>query len=164
MVLVQNWSFFQLFWGGQNKAEICFLRYWTKNCLYRVEEQEYLNSKNWRFWKGVSPWYWSKNGHFCLFFFLCRYGPGICLLRYSRTKNVFLDYKNKKFKKSKIWHFSKAINAWFWSKNGHFSNIIFRQYRPGECLLRHSRTKNRLTRLGQQEIQKVDKFTFFQRG
>ena len=97
-------------------------------------------------------------------FFLRWYGPGICLLRYSRTKNVFLDYKNKKFKKSKNWHFSKAINPWFWSKNGHFSNINFRQYRAGEFLLRHYRTKNRLTRLEQQEIQKVDKFTFFQGG
>ena len=61
---------FPTFLGGQNKAEKCFLRYWTKNCLSRVEEQEDLNSKNWRFWKGVSPWYWSKNGHFWDFFFL----------------------------------------------------------------------------------------------
>ena len=41
-------------------------------------------------------------------------------------KNVFLSYKNKKSKKSKIWHFSKGVvNPWFLSKNGHFSNFIF---------------------------------------
>ena len=40
-------------------------------------------------------------------------------------KNAFLDYKNKKFKKSKNWHFSKGVNPWFWSKNGHFSNFYF---------------------------------------
>ena len=40
-------------------------------------------------------------------------------------KNAFLDYKNKKFKKSKNWHFSKGVNPWFWSKNGHFSNFFF---------------------------------------
>ena len=50
-------------------------------------------------------------------------------------KNVFYDildretafwgYKNKKFKKSKNWHFSKGVNPWFWSKNGHFSNSFF---------------------------------------
>ena len=34
--------------------------------------------------------------------------------------NAFLRYKNKKFKKSKNWHFSKEVNPWFWSKNGHF--------------------------------------------
>ena len=40
-------------------------------------------------------------------------------------KNAFLSYKNKKFKKSKNWHFSKGVNPWFWSKNGHFSNFFF---------------------------------------
>ena len=39
-------------------------------------------------------------------------------------KNAFLGYKNKKFKKSKNWHFSKRVNPWFWSKNGHFSNLF----------------------------------------
>ena len=40
-------------------------------------------------------------------------------------KNAFLGYKNKKFKQSKNWHFSKGVNPWFWSKNGHFSNFFF---------------------------------------
>ena len=40
-------------------------------------------------------------------------------------KNVFLRYKNNNFKKSKNWHFSKGVNPWFWSKNGHFSNFFF---------------------------------------
>ena len=40
-------------------------------------------------------------------------------------KNAFLGYKNKKFKKSKNWHFSKGVNPWFWSKNGHFSTFSF---------------------------------------
>ena len=44
-------------------------------------------------------------------------------------KNAFLGYKNKKIKKSKNWHFSKEFNQWFWSKNGHFSNFFFTQYR-----------------------------------
>ena len=37
----------------------------------------------------------------------------------------FLAYKNKKFKKSKNGHFTKGVNPWFWSKNGHFSNFFF---------------------------------------
>ena len=40
-------------------------------------------------------------------------------------KYAFLNYKNKKFKKSKNEHFSKGVNPWFWSKNGHFSNFFF---------------------------------------
>ena len=40
-------------------------------------------------------------------------------------KNAFLGYKNKKFKKSKNWDFSKGVNPWFWPKNGHFGNLSF---------------------------------------
>ena len=40
-------------------------------------------------------------------------------------KNAFLGYKNKKFKTSKNWHFSKGVNPWFWSKNGHFFKLLF---------------------------------------
>ena len=40
-------------------------------------------------------------------------------------KNTFLGYRKTKFKKSKNSHFSKGVNPWFWSKNGHFSTIFF---------------------------------------
>ena len=40
-------------------------------------------------------------------------------------KNAFLGYKNKKFEKSKNWHFSKGVNPWFWFNYGHFSNFFF---------------------------------------
>ena len=40
-------------------------------------------------------------------------------------KNRFLGNKNKKFQKSKNWHFYKRVNPWFWSKYGRFSNIFF---------------------------------------
>ena len=63
-------------------------------------------------------------------------------------KIAFPGYKNKKFKKSKNWHFSKGVNPWFWSKNCHFSNFFFlRQYRPEKCVLWSSRTKKLLSRL-----------------
>ena len=40
-------------------------------------------------------------------------------------KNVFLGYKNKKFKNSKNCDFSKGVNPCFWSKNGHFFLTFF---------------------------------------
>ena len=40
-------------------------------------------------------------------------------------KKAFLGYKNTTLKKSKHWHFSKGVNPWFWSKNGHCSNCFF---------------------------------------
>ena len=43
---------------------------------------------------------------------------------FYNDKNAFLGYKNKKFKKSINWHFSKGVNLWFWSENGHFFNFF----------------------------------------
>ena len=64
-----------------------------------------------------------------------------------QRENAFLGHKNKKFKKSKNCHYSEGVDPWFLYKNGHLSNSFFlRQYRPGKCLLRYSRTKKRLSR------------------
>ena len=40
-------------------------------------------------------------------------------------KNAYLGYKNKKFKKSKNWNFSKGVTSWIWSKHGHFYPLFF---------------------------------------
>ena len=42
-------------------------------------------------------------------------------------KNAFLGDKNNKFKKSKNWDFSKAVNPWFWSKLAIILSFIFKQ-------------------------------------
>ena len=57
-------------------------------------------------------------------FFFMQDRPWKCLLRYSSTKKAFLGCKNKKFKNSKNWHFSKGVKPWFWYKNGHYSNFL----------------------------------------
>ena len=49
-----------------------------------------------------------------------------------KRKNTFVGYKNKNFKKSKNWHFSKRDNPWFLvQKWPFFQQFFFRQYRPG---------------------------------
>ena len=40
-------------------------------------------------------------------------------------KNACLGYKNKQFKKSKNYDFCERFSLWFWSKSGHFSNVLF---------------------------------------
>ena len=79
---------------------------------------------------------------FLQLFFLGNIGQENVFYDILEQKNAFQGYKKKKFKKSKNWHFCKGVNPWFWSKNGHFSNFFFRQYRPGKRLLRYSRAKN----------------------
>ena len=85
---------------------------------------KFKKSKSCHFFRGVNPWFWSKNGHFFIFFFVGNIGQENVFYDILDRKNVFLAGKNKKFKKSKNWHFSKWVNPWFWSKNGHFSNFF----------------------------------------
>ena len=57
-------------------------------------------------------------------FFLGNIGQENVSYDVLERKNAFLGYKNKKFKKSKNWHFSKGVNRWFCSKNGHFFKFL----------------------------------------
>ena len=127
------------------------------------KNKKFKKPKNWHFFKGVNQWRWSKNGHFAKNFFLSIIGQENVFYDILEPKNTFLGYKNKKFKKSKNWHFSKGVNPWFWPKNGHFSNFFFRQYRPGKSLLRYSRTKKHVSRL-QKHSSKSRKIDIFPKG
>ena len=69
--------------------------------------------------------FWSKNGHFSKFCFLGNIGQETVFYDILEQTNAFLGYKNKKFKKSINWDFSKGVNPWFWSKIGHFSFFFF---------------------------------------
>ena len=95
-----------------------------KNDFLASKNQKFKKSKHWHFSKGVNPWFWSKNGHFSNFLFLGNIGQENVFYDILERKNAFLGYKNKKFKKSKNWDFSKGVNPWFWSKNGHFFNFF----------------------------------------
>ena len=103
MVLVQKWPFFRLFFKGNIGQENAFDDILErKNAFLGYKNQKFKKSKNWHFSKGVNVFY-----------------------DILERKNDFLGYKSNKFKKSKSWQFSKGVNLWFWSKNGHFSNIFF---------------------------------------
>ena len=56
-------------------------------------------------------------------FFFSNIGRESVFYDILERKNAFLGYKDTKFKKLKNWHFSKRVDPWFWSKNGHFSNF-----------------------------------------
>ena len=149
MVLVQKWPFFPLFFLGDIEQENVFYNILERrNAFLRYKKKESKKSKNWHFSKGVNPWFLSKNSHFFNFFFLSNLGQENVFYDILERKNAFLSYKNKKFKKSKNWHFSKGVNPWFLSENGHFSNFFFlKHFRPRKCLLQYSRTKKRLSTL-----------------
>ena len=80
-------------------------------------------------------------------------------------KNAFLDYKNKKLKQSKNWHFSKGVNPWFWSKNGHFSNFVFSgNIGQANVLYDILEGKNAFLGYKNKKLKKAKNWHFFQRG
>ena len=125
MVLVKNWSFSMCFFKGNISQE---------NVFYDILERKkpFLGYKNKKFekWKNchiskeVSPWFWSKIGHFLNFLLKGNIGQENVFYDILQRKNVFLSYENKKFKKSKNCHFFKGVSLWFWSKIGHFSKFF----------------------------------------
>ena len=126
MVWVQKWQFFQLFFFRQYRRGKSPLRYSrAKNAFLGYKKKKFKKSKNWHFSKPVNPWFWSKNGHFPTCFFLGNIGQENVFYDILERKHAFLGYKNKKFKKSENWHFTRPLNPWFWSNNGNFSNFFF---------------------------------------
>ena len=137
-------TFFSLGNIGQENVFYDILK--QKNAFLGYRNKNFEKLKNWHFFKWDNPWILCKNVHFSNFSGSYNIGQENVFYDNLERKNAFLGYKNKKFKQSKNWHFSRGVNPWFCSKNCDFS-IFFWQYRPGNCLLRYSRTKKRLSML-----------------
>ena len=125
IVSVKNWPFFQLFFQAVQARLMSFTIFQSENTPFQaVNTRRLIKWKNCHFSKGVSPWFWSKIGHVSIFFLKVIQGKKMCFAIFQNEKNVFVSYKKKKFKKSKNCHFSKGVNAWFWSKIGHISKFF----------------------------------------
>ena len=126
---------------GQDIVFYDFLE--RKIALLGYKNEKLKKSKNWNFSKGVNSWFWSKNGHFSNFFFLSNKGEENIFYDILERKNAFLRYKNKKFKKSKNWNFSKRdkpmvlVQKW-----PCYEPFCVRQYRPGKWLFNILERKN----------------------
>ena len=126
MVLAQKWPFFQLFFlGNIEKENVFYDILQRKNAFLGYKNMKFKKSNNWHFSKGVNSWFRSKNGHFSKFFYLGNIDQENVFYHILERKNAFLGYKNKKFKQSKNWHFSKGVNSWFWSKIAIFPTFFF---------------------------------------
>ena len=98
MFLFLKWPFFQLFFlgnVGQNNVFYDILE--RKNASLDYKNNKFKKSKNWHFSKGVNPWFWSKNGHFCYFYFLGNTVQENVFHDILEGRNAFLGNKNKKF-------------------------------------------------------------------
>ena len=121
-----NGHFFNFFFLGNIGQENFFYHILErKNVFLSYKNKKSKKSKNWHFSKGVKPMVSVQKCPFLQLFFLGNIGQENVFYHTLYRKNVFLRYKNKKSKTSKNWHFSKKVNQWFWSKNGHFTKFFF---------------------------------------
>ena len=124
MVLLQKWPFFQLFYLGNIGQENVFYEILErKNAFLGYKKKSSKSRKIDIFPKGLTHGFGPKMAIFpsC---FLGNLGQENVFYDILERKTAFWGYKNKKFEKSKNWHFSKRVNPWFWAKNGHFSNFF----------------------------------------
>ena len=148
MVLVQKWPFFQLFFLGNIGQEKFFTIFLNKKMPFQAIKTRSSKSRIIGiFPRGLTHGFRRKMAIFPRFFLLGNIGQENVFYDILQQKNSFLGYKKKKFKKSKNWHFSKGLTHGFGQKMATFPTFFFRQFSPGKCLLRYSRTKKRLSRL-----------------
>ena len=70
MVLIQKWSFFQLFFlGNIGQKNVLYDILERKNAFLGYKNKKSKKSKNWDFSEGFSLLLWSKIGHFSVFLF-----------------------------------------------------------------------------------------------
>ena len=93
-------NFSRSFLGNIGQENVFFDIQEQQKALLSYKNKKVKKSKNCHFYKGVNPWFWSKNGHFCTLF-LSNIGQQNVFFDILEPKNAFLGYKNKKFKKSK---------------------------------------------------------------
>ena len=85
-----------------------------KKVFLSYKNKKFKKSKNCYLLKRVSPWFWSKIGHFSMFFFKGNIGQENVFYDILERKNAFLGYKIKNFKKWKNCRFSKGVSPFFW--------------------------------------------------
>ena len=128
MVLVQKGPFFQLFFKGNvGQQNVFYDILERKNAFLGYKNKKFKRSKNWHFSKVVNNFFWSKHDHYSNLFFFSNIGKENVFHVLLERKNVFLGYKNKKFKKSKNWHFPKGLNHGFGPKWPFFQSFLFSQ-------------------------------------
>ena len=120
MVFFKNGSFSNSFFANIGQGNVFYHILDRKNAFLGYKKK----SKTCHFSKGVNPWFWSKNGHFCNFCFLFNIGQENVSYNILERKNAILGYKNKKFKKSKINIFLNGLTHGFGPKMASFPTFF----------------------------------------
>ena len=132
--------------------------------FYAITTKSSKSRKKDIFPKGLTHGFGPKMAIFSTFFFQAIQARKMSFMIFQIQKTSLQAIKTTSPKSRKMDILPKGLTSGFGLKMAIFPTFFFRQYRPGKCLLRYSRTKKRLSRPRKQEVQKVEKLTFFQRG
>ena len=118
--------YYFLFLGNINQENVFYDILQRKNAFQRYKNKTFKNSINCHFFKGVSPWFWSKNGRFSYFLFLGNIGQENVFYDILQRENAFQRYKNKKFKNSKkLTFFQRSLPMVLVPKMAKFPTLFF---------------------------------------
>ena len=118
----KNRHFSNFFLGNIGKEKVFYeILEQKKNAFLGYKNKKLKKSKNWPFSKEVYPWFLVQKWPFFQLFLLGNIGQKNVFYDILQRKHAFLDYNNKKFKRSKNLRFSKGVKSCFWAKNGLFS-------------------------------------------
>ena len=148
MVLVQKWPFFFFVFFSQFRPgkffydildrKIAFLGYKKKNLKSRTIDI---------IPKGLTHGFGQKMAIFPMFFFGRIQARKMSLTIFQNEKTPFKVIKTRSSKVQKLTFFQRGEPIALIQKVAILLNFFFRQYKPGKCLVRYSRTKKRLSRL-----------------
>ena len=125
MVLVQKWTFFQVFFSGNIGQENVFYKILEEKTPFYAMKRKYSKSWNIDFFpKGLPNGFGPKIAIFPTFFFR-QYRQGKCLLRHYKKKKGRSRKWNQEIQKSrKIKIFSKGLTHGFGAKMAIFPSIL----------------------------------------
>ena len=96
-----------------------------KTPLQAIKTRSSKKQKNGHFWKGVNPWFWSKNGDFSKFFFQAIQARKMSFMILLNEKTPLQAIKTRSLKSRKIDIFLKGLTHIFGSKMAILSTYFF---------------------------------------
>ena len=135
-----------LFYAIQAR-KVSFKKFQNKKApLYAIKTRNSESRKTDIFAKGLTSGIGQK-WPFLNLFFQAIYARKMFFTIFQDEKTPFQAIKTRSLKSRKIDIFLKGLTHGFSPKMAIFATFYCRQYKPKKCLLRYSRTKNRLSRL-----------------
>ena len=149
MVLIQKWPFFQLFFFQAIQAwKISFTIFQNEKTPFQaIKTRSSKSRKIDIFLKGLTHGIEPKMAIFPTFFLQAIKARKMCFTIFQNEKTPFQAIRRRISKSRKIDIFPNGLTHGIGPKMEIFLTFFLRRYRPGQCRLRYSRTKNRLSKL-----------------